>query len=61
MKQLFLALAIFSATTVASAQTLAPIRTVEANAVLSQSDPNARIEILPPATYIGAVRRREVA
>lgn len=56
MKQLILTLAIFFTSIVASAQALPPMRTVDGNVVLSQSDPNARIEILLPATYVGAVR-----
>ncbi len=56
MKQLLLTLVIFFTSIAASAQDLKPLRTVDGNVVLSKSNPSVRIEILPPATYVGAVR-----
>lgn len=40
----------------ALAQTLPPLRTVNGNVIASQNDPAAQIEVLPVATYVGAVR-----
>jgi hypothetical protein len=52
----FGALAALVCSSAAIAQSTTPLRTVSGNVVQSPSDPTRRIEIVPPATYVGAVR-----
>jgi len=56
MKRLILALSLLFVAFSVCAETLMPRRTVTGNTVLSKADPDARIEILQPAAYVGAVR-----
>jgi hypothetical protein len=56
MKQIFLALTVLTLSFFATAQTLVPQRTVSGNVVSSPKDPIGKIEVLPSASYVGAVR-----
>lgn len=56
MTRYLFAVAILAATICACAPIQIPQRTVEGKVVVSVSDPGVRIEILQPATYVGATR-----
>jgi hypothetical protein len=56
MKQIILALAVLTFSFFATAQTLIPQRTVSGNVVSSSKDPIGKIEVIPSASYVGAVR-----
>jgi hypothetical protein len=56
LKQFILAIAISTLCLTADAQALAPQRTAVGSVVSSPVDPNGQVEILRPATYVGAVR-----
>lgn len=56
MKQIILAMAVSALSCAATAQTLTPLRAISGNTVVSHSDPVGTIEVVPAATYVGAVR-----
>jgi hypothetical protein len=56
MKLLLILFALLATNSLAAAQDLAPIRTVSGQIVTSPHDPSARIEVIPPAVYAGALR-----
>jgi hypothetical protein len=56
MKQSFLTLTFFALGLITTAHALEPRRTVTGNVVSSTVDPMGRIEVLPEAKYVGAVR-----
>jgi hypothetical protein len=56
MKSFILAMAAFTLCLTAGAQALVPQRTVSGNVVTSPADPIGQVQVLPAATYVGAVR-----